>query len=60
MAKLLDKNTNTLSTILDRMEEKGLVKKNPRYHRSASGLGGHDPQGKRKIGRIHQGQPGVI
>ena len=27
MAKLLDKNTNTLSTILDRMEEKGLVKK---------------------------------
>lgn len=27
MAKRLDKNTNTLSTILDRMEEKGLVKK---------------------------------
>jgi len=27
MAKLLDKNTNTLSTILDRMEQKGLVKK---------------------------------
>lgn len=27
MAKKLDKNTNTLSTILDRMEEKGLVKK---------------------------------
>ena len=27
MEKLLDKNTNTLSTILDRMEEKGLVKK---------------------------------
>jgi len=27
MAKLLDKNTNTLSTILDRVEEKGLVKK---------------------------------
>ena len=27
MAKLLDKNTNTLSTILDRMERKGLVKK---------------------------------
>ena len=27
LAKMLDKNTNTLSTILDRMEEKGLVKK---------------------------------
>ena len=28
MAKMLNKNTNTLSTILDRMEAKGLVKKN--------------------------------
>jgi len=27
IAKYLDKNTNTLSTILDRMEKKGLVKK---------------------------------
>ena len=27
MAKLLDKNTNTISTLLDRMERNGLVKK---------------------------------
>jgi len=61
MAKLLDKNTNTLSTILDRMEEERPGQENPAIPPTGRLVWAvMTPKGKRKTGRIHQGQPGFI